>query len=136
MDIRELNKSVIDEFRANGGKVGGAMAGVPLLLLTTVGAKSGQTRVNPLAYLEDGGRYVIIASYAGSPTNPPWYHNLLANPKVTVEVGRERFGADAQVLDEPERSRLYRTMASRLPTFDDYERKTQRRIPVIALRRR
>jgi deazaflavin-dependent oxidoreductase (nitroreductase family) len=135
MDIRKLNESVIDEFRANRGKVGGAMAGVPLLLLTTVGAKSGKRRVNPLAYLTDGDRYVIIASFAGSPTNPPWYHNLLANPTVTVEVGAERFDAKARVLDEPDRTRLYREMAARLPTFDEYERKTTRRIPVIALQR-
>ena len=135
MDIRKLNESVIDEFRASRGKVGGAMAGVPLLLLTTVGAKSGKKRVNPLAYLTDGDRYVIIASFAGSPTNPPWYHNLLANPTVTVEVGAERFDAKARVLDEPDRTRLYREMAARVPTFDEYERKTTRRIPVIALQR-
>ena len=136
MDINEFNRSVIDEFRANGGKVGGAMAGAPLLLLTTKGAKSGQTRVNPLAYLKDGDRYLIIASYAGSPTNPPWYHNLLANPRVTVELGTERFDADAKVVDEPDRTRLYRAMASRMPAFDEYEKKTTRRIPVIALTRR
>jgi deazaflavin-dependent oxidoreductase (nitroreductase family) len=136
MDIREINRSVIEEFRANGGKVGGAMAGAPLLLLTTKGAKTGKSRVNPLAYLTDKDRYVIIASYAGSPTNPPWYHNLIANPKVTVEVGKERFEADAEAIGEPERTRLYRKMAAMLPTFDEYERKTTRKIPVIALRRR
>lgn len=136
MDIREMNENVIDEFRKNGGKVGGAMAGAPLLLLTTVGAKSGQARVNPLAYLVDGDRYVIIASYAGSPTNPPWYHNLLAHPRVTVEVGKEKFQADAAVVPEPERTRLYRKMASMMPTFDDYQKKTTRTIPVIALEKR
>lgn len=135
MDIRALNKSVIEEFRANGGSVGGPMAGTPLLLLTTTGAKSGQTRINPLAYLTDGDRYIIIASFAGSPTNPPWFHNLVANPKVTVEVGGEQFTAQARVLGEPDRSRLYRKMAAKLPTFGEYERKTTRRIPVIALAR-
>ena len=136
MDINEFNRSLIDEFRANGGKVGGPMAGAPLLLLTTKGAKSGQTRVNPLAYLKDGDRYVIIASYAGSPNNPPWYHNLRANPRVTVELGTERFDADAKVVDEPDRTRLYRSMASRMPAFDEYQKKTTRKIPVIALTRR
>ena len=135
MDIREINKNVIDEFRASGGKVGGVMAGMPLLLLTTVGAKSGRSRVNPLAYLVDGDRYVIIASYAGSPTNPPWFHNVIARPRVTVEIGNEKFQADAAVVDEPERTRLYRKMAAMLPTFDDYEKKTTRKIPVIALKR-
>ena len=136
MDMNEINKNVIKEFRENGGKVGGAMAGVPLLLLTTVGAKSGQARVNPLAYLTDAGRYVIIASFAGAPSNPPWYHNLIAGPRVSVEVGKEKFEADASVVTEPERTRLYRKMAAMLPTFDDYEKKTTRKIPVIALKRR
>jgi len=136
MDMNEINKNVIKEFRENGGKVGGAMAGVPLLLLTTVGAKSGQARVNPLAYLTDAGRYVIIASFAGAPSNPPWYHNLIAGPRVSVEVGKEKFEADASVVAEPERTRLYRKMAAMLPTFDDYAKKTTRKIPVIALKRR
>src|SRR5262245_22900479 len=98
MDIQEMNKAVIDEFRANGGNVGGNFKSVPLLLLTTVGAKTGRSRVNPLAYLMDGDRYVIIASYAGAPSNPPWFHNLLANPKVRLEVGAEKFDATAEVL--------------------------------------
>lgn len=136
MDIKALNRSVIDDFRANGGKVSGPMAGAPLLLLTTKGAKSGQTRVNPLAYTMDGARYVIIASYAGSPNNPPWYHNLLANPTVTVEVGNEKFQADAKVVDEPNRTKFYRQMASQMSVFNEYEKKTTRKIPVIALTRR
>jgi deazaflavin-dependent oxidoreductase (nitroreductase family) len=135
MDIREMNKAVIDEFRTNGGKVGGNFSSVPLLLLTTVGAKTGQTRVNPLAYLKDGDRYVIIASYAGAPHNPPWFHNLLADPNVRVEVGAEKFSATAEVVGEPKRTTLYRQMASKVPTFADYERKTSRKIPVVALRR-
>jgi len=135
MDIQELNRQIIDEFRANGGKVGGQFEGAPLLLLTTKGAKSGKTRVNPLAYLADKDRYVIIASYAGAPTNPPWYHNLVANPNVTVEVGRERFAVHAEVLGEPERTTLYRRMAAIMPPFAEYERKTTRKIPVVALRR-
>ena len=96
MEIREFNKSIIEEFRANDGKVGGEFSGAPLLLLTTTGAKTGKTGVNPLAYLEDGDRYVIIASYAGADHNPPWYHNLLAHPDVTVEVGTERIDVHAR----------------------------------------
>ena len=133
MDIQELNKAIIAEFRANGGYVGGQFKGALLLLLTTKGAKSGKTRVNPLAYLSDAGRHVIIASYAGAASNPPWYHNLIANPVVEVEVGKERFKARAEVLVEPDRSRLYRKMAQAMPAFAEYEKKTTRSIPVIAL---
>jgi len=136
MEIGEFNKTIIEEFRANGGKVGGQFAGAPLLLLTTTGAKSGKTRVNPLAYLEDGDRYVIIASYAGADHNPPWYHNLLAHPDVTVEVGSERLDVHAEIVPEPQRTELYRRMASIMPPFAEYERKTTRKIPVIALTRR
>ncbi len=133
MDIQELNKAIIAEFRANGGNVGGQFKGAPLLLLTTKGAKSGKTRVNPLAYLADSDRHVIIASYAGAPSNPPWYHNLIANPVVEVEVGDARFKARAEVLGEPERSKLYKKMAQAMPVFAEYEKKTRRTIPVIAL---
>jgi deazaflavin-dependent oxidoreductase (nitroreductase family) len=135
MEMQEFNKAIIEEFRANSGKVGGQFAGAPLLLLTTTGAKTGKTRVNPLAYLKDGDRYVIIASYAGAPNNPPWYHNVLAHPNVTVEVGDEQFEARAEVVSEPQRTELYRKMASIMPPFAEYERKTTRTIPVIALRR-
>ena len=135
MDIKQMNAGIIDEFRANGGKVGGRFEGAPMLLLTTKGAKSGETRVNPLVYLEDAGRWVIIASYAGAPTNPPWYHNLIANPVVEVEVGKERFKARAEVLGEPERSTLYKKMAQAMPAFAEYEKKTTRTIPVIALKK-
>ena len=89
MDIKEMNRQIIDEFRANAGKVGGMFAGAPVLLLTTKGAKSGETRVNPLVYFDDAGRTVIIASYAGAAKNPPWYHNLVANPTVSIEVGAQ-----------------------------------------------
>ncbi len=135
MDVKALNDSIMKEFRANGGNVGGQFAGAPLLILTTKGAKSGKSRENPLAYLVDADRYVIIASYAGSPTNPPWYYNLIANPKVSVEVGDQKFTARAEVVAEPDRTTLYRKMASIMPAFADYERKTSRKIPVIALRR-
>ena len=135
MDMKEFNKSIIEEFRANAGVVGGQFAGAPLLLLTTIGAKTGQTRVNPLAYLADGDRYVIIASFAGAPSNPPWYHNLRANPEVTVEVGSETFSARAQTVAEPERTALYDKMVATMPVFREYQEKTSRTIPVIALER-
>jgi deazaflavin-dependent oxidoreductase (nitroreductase family) len=133
--MQDFNKKIIDEFRANQGKVGGQFNGMPLLLLTTKGAKSGVSRTNPLAYLRDGDRYVIIASYAGAPKNPPWYHNLVANPNVRVEVGGQSFDARAEVVKEPERSALYQKVEAAMPVFSEYKRKTQRSIPVIALRR-
>ena len=137
MGIKEWNNSIIEEFRANAGKVGGQFEGMPLLLLQTVGAKSGIQRTNPLAYLLDNGRYVIFASYAGAPNNPPWYFNLLANPEVSIEVGTERFDVRASVVEEPEKkSVLYQKISKLFPIFAEYQRKTTRQIPVIALSRR
>jgi deazaflavin-dependent oxidoreductase (nitroreductase family) len=135
-DVKSFNEQVIEEFRANGGVVGGPMEGMPLLLLHTVGAKSGQPRVNPLAYLEDGDRLVIIASFAGAPKHPPWYHNLVANPEVTVEVGTEKYEALATVVGEPERTELYGKVAAAMPVFDEYQSRTERVIPVVVLTRR
>lgn len=134
--MQDFNKKVIDEFRANQGKVGGQFKGMPLLLLTTRGAKSGISRTNPLAFIRDGDRYVIIASFAGAPKNPPWYHNLVANPIVRVEVGGQSFDARAEVVKEPERSALYQKVEAAMPVFSEYKRKTQRSIPVIALHAR
>lgn len=131
----DRNQSIIEEFRANGGKVGGPFAGRTLLLLHTLGAKSQQPRLNPVACVVDGERLVIIASKAGAPTNPDWYYNLVANPTVTVEVGTETFQARAAVTEEPERTRLFAKMVEVMPGFADYERKTTRRIPVIVLTR-
>lgn len=135
MTMNERNKSIIEEFRANGGKVGGYFAGQPILLLHTTGAKSGQERINPVAYTTDGERLIVIASKGGAPTHPDWYYNLVANPLVTVEVGTEQFQARASVLTEPDRARLYQKMVTVMPGFADYERKTTRVIPVIALTR-
>jgi deazaflavin-dependent oxidoreductase (nitroreductase family) len=129
------NQATIEEFRANSGKVGGPFAGKTLLLLHTVGAKSGQERINPVAYVTDGDRVVIIASKGGAPTNPDWYHNVLANPLVTVEVGTEQFQARAAITSEPERTRLYKKMVAMMPGFAEYEQKTTRVIPVITLTR-
>lgn len=132
---QDWNKATIEEFRANAGKVGGRFAGKTLLLLHTTGAKSGEERINPVAYVQDDDRLVVIASKGGAPTNPDWYHNLLAHPLVTVEVGTEQFQAQAAIVPEPERSRLYRKMVAMMPGFAEYEQKTTRKIPVIALTR-
>ena len=127
------NQKIIDEFRANDGKVGGRFEGRTLLLLHTTGAKSGKERVNPVAYVREGERYVVIASKGGAPTNPGWYYNILAHPRLTVEVGTKTFQVDAKVAEEPERTRLYNKMVEIMPGFDDYRRKTERVIPVIVL---
>jgi deazaflavin-dependent oxidoreductase (nitroreductase family) len=131
----DWNKAIIEEFRANSGKVGGPFEGKTLLLLHTVGAKSGQERINPVASTADGERLVIIASKGGAPTNPNWYHNLVVNPLVTVEVGTEKFQARAEVAAEPERTRLYSKMVETMPGFAEYQQKTTRVIPVITLTR-
>jgi deazaflavin-dependent oxidoreductase (nitroreductase family) len=129
-----FNQEIIDQFRANDGTmVSGMFKGAPLLLLTSTGAKSGQTRINPLAYSRDGERYVIIASKNGAPTNPDWFHNVVAHPEVTVEVGPDRFSARAVVAEGAERDRLYSAQAALMPGFAEYERKTTRRIPVVIL---
>jgi len=134
-NLNDRNKAIIDEFRANGGKVGGPFAGRTLLLLHTIGAKSGQKRINPVACITDGDRLVIIASKGGAPTNPDWYYNIVANPLVTVEVGTEQFQARAAVSAEPERTRLYNQMVAMMPGFAEYQSKTTRVIPVITLTR-
>ena len=131
----ERNRRVIAEFRANGGKVGGPFEGRPMLILHTTGAKSGQPRVTPLVYLPDGDRYLVFASMGGAPNNPAWYHNLIANPNVEIEVGTEKLAAKATVLTGEERDRYYAIQAERAPQFGDYQRKTTRKIPVIALER-
>jgi deazaflavin-dependent oxidoreductase (nitroreductase family) len=132
-DLNEQNKKIIEEFRANGGKVGGPFEGKTLLLLHTKGAKSQQERINPVACTRDGDRLAVIASKGGAPTHPDWYYNVIANPLVTVEVGTEKFQAYASVAEEPERTRLYNQMVEVMPGFDDYRRKTTRVIPVIVL---
>jgi deazaflavin-dependent oxidoreductase (nitroreductase family) len=131
----DWNSKLIEEFHANGGKVGGPFEGAPLLLLTTTGAKSGQRRTTPLVYMPDGDRMIIFATKAGAPTNPDWYHNLVAHPQVTVEVGTETFEAASVVITGEERNRLYAQQAAKNPGFAEYETKTTRLIPVIALKR-
>jgi deazaflavin-dependent oxidoreductase (nitroreductase family) len=135
MDMKEINHKVIEEFRGNGGKVGGQFAGAPMVLLTTKGAKSGKTYVNPLVYSRDGDKYVIIASFAGGPKNPSWYHNLVAHPTPTVEIEGERFQAKATFPSGAERDRLFNQQASQMPIFNEYRKKTARQIPVVVLER-
>ena len=136
-NANEWNKAIIEEFRANEGKVGGYFKNTPLLLLHTTGAKSGKVRINPAAYIVDGERLVVVASKGGAPTNPDWYYNLVANPQVTVEVGTERFQAQATVATEPERTKLFEQMVAANPGFAGYEQKAAPRIiPVIILTRK
>jgi deazaflavin-dependent oxidoreductase (nitroreductase family) len=135
IDFNEFNRGVIKEFRENAGKVGGPFAGSPMILVTHKGAKSGKEYVSPLVYSTDGDRYVIIASKAGAPDDPQWFRNIVANPRVTVEIGTERFDTVARVAEGEERDRLYRAQASQMPNFDEYQQKTTRKIPVIVLER-
>ena len=130
------NKSIIEEFRANEGRVGGRFEGRLLLLLHHTGAKTGLPRLNPLAYMMDGERYVLIASKGGAPTHPDWYYNLLAHPNVTVEMGTETFAAVAKLASDPERTRLFDEMAARNPVFTTYKSKTTRTFPVFTLTRK
>ena len=130
-DSNEWNKKIIEEFRANGGKVGSRI----LLLLHTTGAKSWKQRVNPVAYTRDGDRFVVLASNEGASNNPDWYHNITANPLVTIEAGTEKFQAQATMPADPERTRLFNQMAEAMPGFAEYQLNTTRIIPVVVLTR-
>jgi deazaflavin-dependent oxidoreductase (nitroreductase family) len=131
-----FDQDIIEQFRANRGRIlRGPFAGRTLLLLTTTGARSGRPLTKPLGFTRDGDRYVVIASKGGSPTHPAWYHNLVANPRVTVEVGQERFEARASVAQGAERERLYAQQAAQIPVFAEYQRMTTRQIPVVVLER-
>lgn len=133
---KDWNTPIIKEFRANRGKVGGPFKGAPLLILHTRGAKSGKTHVNPVMYQDLGNhRVAVFASKGGAPTNPDWYHNLVRNPRATVELGTETFDVTATVAPGDERRRIWATQKQRYPTFAEYERKTKREIPVIILER-
>jgi len=134
--VNDWNTQIIEEFRANHGRLGGNFDGAPVLLLHTTGAKSGKERVNPMMYLELDGRMFVFASKAGAATNPDWYHNLVANPQVKVECGTETFQATAKPLEDPERGEVYAEQARRYPGFAEYQEKTSRRIPVVELIRR
>ena len=131
----DFNLRLIEEFRANGGKVTGTFAGRPLLLITTKGAKSGEERTTPLVYSKDGDRFVVIASMGGAPRHPAWFFNVRANPEVTLEVGAETFTATASIADGAERDRLFNAQAAGMPAFAEYQQKTTRVIPVVVLER-
>src|ERR1700737_1332644 len=132
----DYNRKLIEEFRANRSEGGEKFKGRPLLLLTTTGAKSGQPRTSPMMYIPDGDRLMVIASNVGAPTHPAWYHNLVAHPQVTVEVGRETFDATPIVTTGEERHRLWTRIVESYPFFTEHQAKTTRQIPVIILERR
>jgi deazaflavin-dependent oxidoreductase (nitroreductase family) len=134
-DRNAYNRQLIEEFREHRGNPTGPMAGRPLLLLTTTGAKSGQPRIAPLMYVSEGERLLIIASNAGAPRHPDWYHNLVAHPQVTVEVGTETYTAIATVITAEERERLWASLLEQYPFFADHQAGVARQIPIVALER-
>jgi len=131
--FNDWNKQIIAEFRKNHGKVGGQFESAPLLVLHTVGRRSGKPRLNPVMYLKDGERYVVFASKGGSDEHPDWYENLKAHPDVQIEVGDDTIDVHAEEIHGPERERIYEHQASIYPNFAEYQSKTKRVIPVIAL---
>jgi deazaflavin-dependent oxidoreductase (nitroreductase family) len=133
--MNDFNAPIIAEFRANEGTVGGPFGGATVLLLTTTGSKSGLERVNPVVCRIEGDAVYVFASKAGAPTNPDWFHNLVANPDVTVELGTDTFAARAVVLEGAERDRVYEAHAAAFPTFAEYQAGTDRVIPVVRLDR-
>jgi deazaflavin-dependent oxidoreductase (nitroreductase family) len=133
--MNDFNRKIIEEFRANGGKVGPPFEGAPMILVNHTGAKSGRSYTTPLVYLPDGGDWVIIASKAGAPTHPDWYHNLKAHPDVTIEVGTEKLAAKATEVTGAERDELYARQVAVMPGFGEYAEKAGRVIPVIRLTR-
>ena len=134
-DVKAFNAKVIAEFRTNGGRVSSLPAATPLLLLTTTGARSGQQRTSPLGYLGDGDRYYINGAVRGAPNHPAWYHNLLANADVTVELGLKKFDATARVLVGDERQRIWDQFAARIPPLTAWQDATSRQFPIVALTR-
>jgi deazaflavin-dependent oxidoreductase (nitroreductase family) len=135
MAMNEFNERVIKEFRVNGGKVGTPFANAPMILVTHTGAKTGKSYTTPLVYSRDGDRIVVIASKAGAPNNPSWYHNLVAHPTATLEIGTESFKAKARVATGDERERLFNQQAAQMAVFNEYRAKTTRKIPVIVFER-
>jgi len=132
----DWNNQIINEFRANEGRVGGPFKGAPILLLHHTGAKSGKQRVNPLIYLADSDRLLVFASKGGAPTHPDWVYNLRANPRATVEVGTDEFDVEAEELAGEERNHLFAKQVELYPVFGEYQARTGRTIPVIALKRK
>lgn len=134
-DTNDFNAKIIEEFRANDGKVGPPFVGAPMLLLHSTGAKSGQERVNPMVFQPVGDSWAVFASKAGAPTNPDWYHNLVAHPQATIELGTETVPVTARVLEGEERDRVWSAQKQLMPGFADYEKATTRTIPVVVLDR-
>lgn len=132
-EANDFNSKIIEEFRAKDGRVGGPFEGAPLLLLHTVGAKSGQERVNPMMYLTVPGGYAVFGSKAGADTHPDWYHNLVAQPAVRAEIGAETLELTARVAGGDERERIWTEQKTAVPGFADYEQQTSREIPVVIL---
>lgn len=132
--MSDWNEGIIDEFRANDGRVGGVFEGKPLLLLHHRGARTGVERVSPLMYRRVGTSYAVFASKGGADSNPDWYHNLNANPEVTIEVGIDKLDVRARLAEGEEQDAIWDRQKREHPQFADYERKTSRaRIPVIVL---
>ena len=136
IDQKDYNRKLIEEFRATRDAPGGPLNGRPVVLLTTIGAKSGQRRTTPMMSIFDEGRLIVIASNAGAPTHPDWYRNLVANPNVTVEVGKETYDATAVVLEGVQRQEIWSRVVARYPFFGEHQAKITRQIPVIMLKRR
>lgn len=134
-DVNEWNSRIIEEFRSNGGRVGGQFEGAPIILVHTVGAKTGAPRVNPMVYQAVGDDFAVFASYAGAPNNPAWFHNLVADPQVTVEVGTDTVTVTARVTKGDERERIWSKQKAAMPGFAEYEETTSRQIPVVVLER-
>ncbi|MGW0158558.1 nitroreductase family deazaflavin-dependent oxidoreductase [Mycobacterium sp. NPDC003323] len=131
--LDDFNRQIVEEFRANAGKVGGPFEGGTLLLLHTVGARSGKSRLSPLAYLEIDGKVLIVGSYAGAPKDPAWVHNLRANPKAHIEIGTDAYDVTARELPDDERDTAYPKIVERAPVFAEYQAKTSRVIPLFEL---
>ncbi len=136
MDWAALNTPVIEEFRANGGKVGGRFEGSAIVLVHHIGAKTGTERIAPLTCYTENGRLFVFASKIGDPAHPAWFHNLVANPDVTIEVGEETYKVRARVLEQPERDEVFAKQVEAHPRFGEYQAKTDRVIPVVELVRR
>ena len=132
-NVNDFNQTIIQEFRENDGRLGGQFEGAPVLLLHSTGAKSGQERINPMMYQAVGENWAVFASKAGAPTNPDWYRNVMANPDATIEVGTETKPVRARVATGDERSAIWATQKERYSGFADYERQTDREIPVVIL---
>lgn len=131
--LSDFNRQIVEEFRANAGKVGGPFEGSTLVLLHTVGAKSGQPRLSPLAYLEIDGKALVVGSYAGAPKDPAWVHNLRANPDARIEIGTDTYDVTARELSADERDATYPKIVDKAPVFAEYQAKTSRAIPLFEL---